>query len=115
MRLKLLSGDFTYGDSGILDRTHLRFYTHRSARALLASCGLEVVDEDVTPSFARAALPLVKSVVGRSNGSGGDPGAIVDSPAYKAYARFVEPVEAAVARLSPGLLAFQMILVSRFR
>jgi 2-polyprenyl-3-methyl-5-hydroxy-6-metoxy-1,4-benzoquinol methylase len=113
MRLRLLAGDFTYGDSGTLDRTHLRFFTHRSARALLRSSGLSIVAEDVTPSMARALLPAVKSVlVGRDGG--GDPGAIVDSPAYKVYARYVEPIEAGIARLRPTLLAFQMILVARF-
>ena len=112
MRLRLLAGDFTYGDSGILDRTHLRFYTRSSARALLRSCGMEVVAEGVTPSLARAALPLVKSILG--SGSGGDPGAIVDSPAYQAYARFVEPIEARVAGAWPTLLAFQIVLVARW-
>ena len=112
MRLRLLAGDFTYGDSGILDRTHLRFFTHRSARTLLGSCGVSIVAEDVTPSLARAALPVVKSVLAGRGPS--DPGALVDSPAYQAYARYVEPVEATVARRWPTLLAFQMILVGRF-
>ena len=112
MRLRLLSGDFTYGDSGILDRTHLRFFTRRSARALLRASGLEIVAEDVTPNLARAALPVVKSILG--DRGAGDPGALVDSPAYQAYARFVEPVEAGVARLWPTLLAFQIVLVGRW-
>jgi 2-polyprenyl-3-methyl-5-hydroxy-6-metoxy-1,4-benzoquinol methylase len=111
MRLRLLAGDFTYGDSGILDRTHLRFFTRRTARALLRSCGLELVAEGVTPNLARAALPVVKWLLGPGDG---DPGALVDSPAYQAYARFVEPCEARVARAWPGLLAFQIVLVGRF-
>jgi SAM-dependent methyltransferase len=34
-RFRFLQGDFTYTDTGILDRTHLRFYTYTTGRALL--------------------------------------------------------------------------------
>mgnify|MGYP001297429608 CR=1 FL=1 len=37
-------GDFRYRDSGVLDRTHLRFFVRDTAMALAASGGLEVVD-----------------------------------------------------------------------
>ncbi|WP_418316426.1 class I SAM-dependent methyltransferase [Piscinibacter sakaiensis] len=39
----LVNGDFRYRDDGILDRTHLRFYTRRSAERLFAAHGLAVV------------------------------------------------------------------------
>ncbi len=42
VRLGLLFGKFDYADSGILDRTHLRFFTLRSARQLLDSAGFEI-------------------------------------------------------------------------
>lgn len=38
----LLAGRWTYTESGLLDRTHLRFYTLDSAVALFRSAGLEV-------------------------------------------------------------------------
>jgi SAM-dependent methyltransferase len=42
-RLDFLRGHFDYGDTGILDRTHLRFYTYASAPQLLAEAtGLEL-------------------------------------------------------------------------
>jgi methionine biosynthesis protein MetW len=41
-RLRLLRGDWTYDESGIFDRTHLRFFTVTSARQLLLQAGLEV-------------------------------------------------------------------------
>ena len=37
-------GDFRYRDSGILDRTHLRFFTRETAMDLARSGGLEIVD-----------------------------------------------------------------------
>ncbi len=38
----LMAGEWTYTDSGLLDRTHLRFFTLDSARAMLAEAGLTV-------------------------------------------------------------------------
>jgi 2-polyprenyl-3-methyl-5-hydroxy-6-metoxy-1,4-benzoquinol methylase len=43
IRRRLLLGHFDYTDTGILDRTHLRFFTYDSALALFAACGLRVV------------------------------------------------------------------------
>ena len=45
MRLHLLSGRWEYADEGILDRTHVKFYTRKTAREMLASAGLEVERE----------------------------------------------------------------------
>jgi 2-polyprenyl-3-methyl-5-hydroxy-6-metoxy-1,4-benzoquinol methylase len=39
---RLLFGKWEYGDEGILDRTHLRFFTRRSAVDLIRSQGLQV-------------------------------------------------------------------------
>ena len=45
VRVPLLLGRFEYGPSGILDRTHVRLYTFRTARQLVTSCGFDVCDE----------------------------------------------------------------------
>ena len=42
VRLALLFGRFDYADRGILDRTHLRFFTWRSGRELLERAGFTV-------------------------------------------------------------------------
>lgn len=47
VRLGLLRGNFTYAESGILDKTHLRFFTIESAHALLERSGYELEDSDV--------------------------------------------------------------------
>lgn len=58
VRLALLRGEFEYRDSGILDRTHLRFFTFRSARALLEGCGYRIVE--VQPAAYQLPVWLVK-------------------------------------------------------
>lgn len=40
--LPLLFGRFDYADDGVLDRTHLRFFTRRSALRMFADAGFEV-------------------------------------------------------------------------
>lgn len=42
VRLKLLEGEFRYRDKGLLDSTHLRFFTREGVEDLFASAGYEV-------------------------------------------------------------------------
>ncbi|HLD98904.1 MAG TPA: class I SAM-dependent methyltransferase [Bdellovibrionota bacterium] len=42
LRDLLVRKDWKYADSGILDRTHVRFFTDKSARKMLESCGYEI-------------------------------------------------------------------------
>jgi 2-polyprenyl-3-methyl-5-hydroxy-6-metoxy-1,4-benzoquinol methylase len=44
VRLQLLRGTFRYRDRGLLDRTHIRFFTLDTIRELLRDAGLLVVD-----------------------------------------------------------------------
>ena len=44
VRLSLLRGDFDYQWCGILDETHLRFFTRRTLEEFLADCGLVALD-----------------------------------------------------------------------
>lgn len=46
VRLGLLAGRFRYTDRGILDRTHLRFYTRRTVVEMIEQAGF-IVDEVV--------------------------------------------------------------------
>ena len=56
IRLSLLAGRFRYTDRGILDRTHLRFYTKRTLVEMLGEAGFRVVDLK-----AAVPVPLVRS------------------------------------------------------
>ncbi len=64
IRLGLLFGKFDYADEGILDKTHLHFFTRKTARELLEGCGYEIVQSDFVPSFP---FPFFKSVFARLN------------------------------------------------
>jgi len=45
IRLRLLFGVFDYEDRGIMDRTHVKFYTRKTARELLESNGYRITKE----------------------------------------------------------------------
>jgi hypothetical protein len=92
VRLNLLLGRWEYQDRGILDRTHLRFFTRRSFRRLLAEAGLAVESLTVTP----VPLPLV-----------------VPERLHGRWLDRVHGVSALLARCWPGGLAYQFVGVCR--
>jgi 2-polyprenyl-3-methyl-5-hydroxy-6-metoxy-1,4-benzoquinol methylase len=58
IRLLLLVGRFDYLDRGILDHSHLRFFTERSMRAMLADAGLSIERFTATPAPLFQILPV---------------------------------------------------------
>jgi predicted TPR repeat methyltransferase len=90
IRLHLLVGKFEYQDRGILDRTHVRFFTRGTARRLVQSAGLRIVHEEVTPVPIREAFP-------------GWPALVV---------RLLEMLALALTPLWPTLLGYQFIFVA---
>lgn len=59
MRKELLLGRWRYADFGLLDRTHLRFFTLASARELAVNAGWRIAHEDsaITAPPPLRALP----------------------------------------------------------
>lgn len=113
-RLSWALGRVRYDDTGVMDRTHIRFFTFDTATDLVRAAGCEVERVTSTPYIARAVLPALKRVMGkRSESAPASPRAIIDSPAYKAYMKAVYPAEAAVASLWPAMLGFRIIVVAQ--
>lgn len=88
LRIKFLSGEFKYEPTGIMDETHVRFYTFHSGMDLLRSNGFEVVS-----TLADGDLPL--TFVGRL---------------LPALARLLYPL---ASRLVPGLFGAQILYVAK--
>jgi SAM-dependent methyltransferase len=55
-RISRLRGQFNYTETGQLDRTHLRFYTHRTAIELLGQSGYDLIN-----AMAEGTLPWWKA------------------------------------------------------
>jgi SAM-dependent methyltransferase len=94
VRLQLLSGRFDYRPAGILDHTHLRFFTRRSAERLLTESGYNVTHWDVTPGVASN---IYLRTLGRALDLLGVRGAL----------------EYSLTRHLPGLFALTFVFVAR--
>ena len=92
MRLSLARGRWAYADRGILDRTHLRFFTKRSFVGFLHDAGLVVEELVATP------VPLPQVVPPRFHG------AVLEA---------VHALSAGAARAWMGGLAYQFVAVCR--
>jgi len=113
VRLNLLLGRFRYEETGVLDRTHLRFFTRRTAREMIESTGLEVIRRTYNPGLVRPFVPLAKKLLGGGSDDAHDPSSLLESKPYKLYLKTIYHIERAIASAWPGALAFQMILEAR--
>lgn len=84
-RLRLLRGSFEYTDYGLMDRTHLHFYTVQTATQLLEENGFRVQELHIAGSFVQNLLNGMARRRGR-------------------------PLPAPVL---PGLFAYEMIFLAR--
>jgi 2-polyprenyl-3-methyl-5-hydroxy-6-metoxy-1,4-benzoquinol methylase len=93
VRLSLLWGRFPYADRGILDRTHVTFFTIGSLRAMLREAGFEIVRCTTSTLPLRLAWPWLPR------------------PLLAA----AELLLLAATRLLPGLLGYQVLVTARVR
>jgi 2-polyprenyl-3-methyl-5-hydroxy-6-metoxy-1,4-benzoquinol methylase len=94
VRLSLLLGRFEYAERGILDKTHLRFFTRQTARRLLEENGYEILGEKTT------VMPI-ELVLGLSPGN--------------PLMRILNAILLLFTRLFPGLFGYQHIFIAARR
>ena len=109
VRFAHLAGRWEYEETGVLDRTHLRFFTRKSGQSMLAEAGLSVVGRTYNPGLLRPFVPLAKRWVGGGRQEAAGSAALLNSAPYRLYLKTVYPIERALSSVWPGLLAFQMI------
>ena len=91
VRLRLLLGKFDYEDWGIMDRTHLRFFTLKTAQEMLRQGGFTVVHREGVHGY-----PLPEGL----------------NPAAELWARAKRRLRAWLTRMRPTVFAYQFILVA---
>ena len=93
VRIGLMFGIFEYRERGILDSTHLRFYTMRAIRREIETAGFRIVAVRGSSVPIRLIVPRVPEVL----------------------LRIGERMLTLVTRIWRGLFAYQIILVARRR
>jgi SAM-dependent methyltransferase len=88
-RLRLLLGRFEYTESGLMDYTHVRWYSFASARRLLERHGFRIVEATVD-----GGVPLgpIRRILPK---------------------RLLAPADRLACTLAPGLLGHEMLYVAR--
>ena len=89
-RLRFLFGRFEYEEGGIMDSTHVRFYTFASARRLLETNGFEI-----SKATAEGIFPLARKI--------------------KLPSRIVRLLDRFVSTRWPGLFGWQLLYVASVR
>lgn len=91
VRVNLLFGRFDYADRGIMDRTHLRFFTRKTIRLLVEDAGLVIASIQVTPIPLELVSPFFSS----------------------AFGQLIHLIFAKLTSLFPALLGYQFIVEAR--
>ena len=113
MRLSLLFGQFNYKEYGLLDTTHLRFFTKKTAQKLTQDAGLEVVKIDATPFLIRSLFRLYRSFFYGSDTLGNVEEEVLASRSFALYRKWIFPIERIITNFFPTLLAYQFIIVAK--
>ena len=92
VRLALLFGNFDYTDRGILDNTHVRWYTRKTARQMLVDAGYRIVAERLTVIPVALALGI--------------------SPRGMLF-NLINSTLGILTDMMPGLFGYQIMLVAR--
>jgi 2-polyprenyl-3-methyl-5-hydroxy-6-metoxy-1,4-benzoquinol methylase len=114
-RCCFMLGMFHYKMTGVMDRTHVRFFTFKTAQQMLAASPYVTEKVDSTPFIIRAFLPIIKSLLNKDQQKKTQSSAmkqIIDSPFYHFYKKYLYPIEYRVSKMLPSLLAFRIILVA---
>ena len=119
IRFSLMLGKFEYKDTGLMDISHLRFFTLKTCREMVQKAGYAITAVDVTPNFTYVFIRLIKFLYKKDKQEPIDHysvnKSILNSPGYRFYCRIMWPVEIFFARLWKGMFARQFIIIAEKR
>ncbi len=91
VRLMMLFGRFRYSDRGILDWSHLRFFTAQTIRGLLEQHGYRVTARHYTVMPVERVIPM---------------------RADSGLLRFASRILRGLTAIAPGLFAYEIVLAA---
>jgi 2-polyprenyl-3-methyl-5-hydroxy-6-metoxy-1,4-benzoquinol methylase len=102
-RLALLFGHFNYSETGVMDKTHIRFFNIKNLKHLAKESNLQIVAQKYDSILVRWFVPFIKIFIA-NKGSGH----ILDSKLYQFYFKYLRPIEEVFSTLIPSLFAFRL-------
>jgi 2-polyprenyl-3-methyl-5-hydroxy-6-metoxy-1,4-benzoquinol methylase len=103
-RIALLFGFFNYSETGVMDKTHIRFFNRKNLKQLAKESNLKIVYEKYDSIIVRWFVPFIKIFISNNKGSGN----ILDSKLYQFYFKYLRPIEELFSTLLPSLFAFRL-------
>ena len=102
-RIALLFGYFNYSETGVMDKTHIRFFNKQNLKQLAKESNLQIVAQKYDSILVRWFVPFIKIFIA-NKGSGH----ILDSKLYQFYFKYLRPIEELLSTLLPSLFAFRL-------
>jgi 2-polyprenyl-3-methyl-5-hydroxy-6-metoxy-1,4-benzoquinol methylase len=102
-RIALLFGYFNYSATGVMDKTHIRFFNKQNLKQLAKESNLQIVAQKYDSILVRWFVPFIKIFIA-NKGSGH----ILDSKLYQFYFKYLRPIEEVFSTLLPSLFAFRL-------
>lgn len=111
-RLNLLIGNFDYQETGVMDKTHIRFFTVKSLFLLAREASLRVVSFSNDSIIVRWHVPLIKKILAaRSARYKKSNEKISESKEFVFYSDKIRPLENFIAKLMPNIFAFRLCIL----
>ncbi len=103
-RIALLFGYFNYSETGVMDKTHIRFFNRKNLKQLAKESDLKIVSQKYDCIIVRWFVPFIKIFIAINKGSSN----ILDSKLYQFYFKYLRPIEELFSTLLPSLFAFRL-------
>jgi len=103
-RIALLFGYFNYNETGVMDKTHIRFFNRKNLKELARVSDLKIVSQKYDSIIVRWFVPFIKILITNNKGTGN----ILDSKLYQFYFKYLRPIEELFSTLLPSLFAFRL-------
>jgi 2-polyprenyl-3-methyl-5-hydroxy-6-metoxy-1,4-benzoquinol methylase len=106
-RLSLLFGNFNYTETGVNDKTHIRYFNKKNLELLSLKTKLKIKYFKYDSIIIRWFVPLIKKILVKKNKISFKK-KIINSEYYKIYLKFIKPIEEMILMLWPNLFAFRI-------
>jgi 2-polyprenyl-3-methyl-5-hydroxy-6-metoxy-1,4-benzoquinol methylase len=105
-RTSLFFGFFDYTETGVMDKTHIRFFTKKTLSKVAINSNMKIIKSSYDSIIIRWFVPTIKYFFkGSSTNSSNH---LINSKFYRIYFKYFRPVEELFSSIFPTLFAFRL-------